>query len=273
MENQTYLITNILLGCLAMFSLIVVIILFVVIHKRKILLKDTKIKLLENEKQLALFKASVEAEENQKEKIAFNLHDEINPMLNTLKFNLTKHRVKAEKNELIPSDITVDEKTLNKVIDGIRTICHDLVPTFFFEYGLLVSLESYLKNIQRMEHITGEFKSELNPDDLETFTRHEQLNIYRVCLEVLNNLFKHSGCTFFNVLIKSKYQSLVFEITHNGKGISNEEMDTFTAKSTGLGLKSLKARIILLNATINYNKNINTPSITLTIPLNPNNKM
>ena len=133
-----------------MFSLIVVITLFVVIHKRKILLKDTKIKLLENEKQLALFKASVEAEENQKEKIAFNLHDEINPMLNTLKFNLTKHRVKAEKNELIPSDIIVDEKTLNKVIDGIRTICHDLVPTFFFEYGLLVSLESYLKNIQRM---------------------------------------------------------------------------------------------------------------------------
>jgi signal transduction histidine kinase len=47
-------------------------------------------------------------------------------------------------------------------------------------------------------------------------------------------------------------------------------MNLFTENSKGLGLKSLKARIILLKANINYNKDINSSSITLTVPLNPN---
>lgn len=273
MENQD--ITNIklliTLGILITLFIAAVVILFVVYYQRKMLLKEASIKLMEQEKQIELFKASVEAEEKQKEKIARNLHDEINPILNTLKFNLTKHRIKAQKNELDPVNMIADEKTLDNVIEGIRTICYDLIPSFFLEYGLIVSLESYVKSIQRIGEITGEFKADVIPEEMESFNRQEQLNIYRVCLEVLNNLFKHSDCTFFKASIKSINQSLVFEITHNGKGITNEEMNIFTEKSKGLGLKSLKARIILLKANINYQKQINTPSITLTIPLNSNN--
>lgn len=273
MENQD--ITNlkllIILGIFITLFLATVVVLFVVFYQRKMLLKEASIKLMEQEKQIELFKASVEAEEKQKEKIARNLHDEINPILNTLKFNLTKHKIKAQKNELDPANMTADEKTLDNVIESIRTICYDLIPSFFLEYGLVVSLESYLKTVQNIGDISGEFNADVIPEEMESFSRQEQLNIYRVCLEILNNLFKHSGCTFFKVSIKSINQSLVFEITHNGKGITNEEMNTFTEKSKGLGLKSLKACIILLKASINYSKNINTPSITLTIPLNSNN--
>ena len=272
MENQE--ITNIkLLITIGIFSTLfiaAVVILFVVYYQRKMLLKDASIKLMEQEKQIELFKASVEAEEKQKEKIARNLHDEINPILNTLKFNITKHRIKAQKNELDPASMFADEETLNKVIEGIRSVCYDLIPSFFLEYGLIVSLESYVKNVQNMDDISGEFYSDVIPEELETFSRQEQLNMYRVCLEILNNLFKHSACKFFSVSMNSLNKSLVFKVTHNGKGISNEEMNLFTENSKGLGLKSLKARIILLKANINYNKDINSSSITLTVPLNPN---
>lgn len=273
MENQD--ITNlkllITLGIFITLFLATIVVLFVVFYQRKMLLKEASIKMMEQEKQIELFKASVEAEEKQKEKIARNLHDEINPILNTLKFNLTKHRVKAQKNELDPASIAPDEKTLDDVIEGIRAICYDLIPSFFLEYGLIVSLESYVKNIQRIGDITSEFNADVIPEEMESFSRQEQLNIYRVCLEILNNLFKHSGCSHFNVSITSIKKNLVFEVTHNGKGISNEEMNIFTEKSKGLGLKSLKARVILLKANINYYKNINTSSITLTVPLNSNN--
>lgn len=254
-----------------MFCLIVIIILFVVIYQRKMLLKETSIKLMEQEKRMDLFRASIESEEKQKEKIARNLHDEINPILNTLKFNLTKHRIKAQKNELNPASMISDEETLNKVIEGIRSVCYDLIPTFFLEYGLVVSLESYIKSVLNMDDITGEFYSNVIPEELETFSRQEQLNIYRVCLEILNNLFKHSQCTNFSVSVKSINKSLVFEVIHNGRGVSNQEMNLFTENSKGLGLKSLKMRIILLKATINYLKSINTSSITLTVPINSNN--
>lgn len=273
LANQTD-ITNlkllITLGIVITLFLATVVVLFVVFYQRKMLLKDASIKLMEQEKQIELFKASVEAEEKQKEKIARNLHDEINPILNTLKFNITKHRIKAQKNELNPASMFADEETLNKVIEGIRSVCYDLIPSFFLEYGIIVSLESYVKNVQNMDDISGEFYSDVIPEELETFSRQEQLNMYRVCLEILNNLFKHSECKFFSVSMNSLNKSLVFKVTHNGKGISNEEMNLFTENSKGLGLKSLKARIILLKANINYNKDINSSSITLTVPLNPN---
>ena len=77
----------------------------------------------------------------------------------------------------------------------------------------------------------------------------------------------------FNTLKEPTMNSIPNDSTpssSNAQGISNEEMNLFTENSKGLGLKSLKARIILLKANINYNKDINSSSITLTVPLNPN---
>ena len=271
MENQEKLVMAIIIGCTAMFGLIVVFILFVAIYQRKMIEKENKIQLFEQEKQIQLFKASTEAEEEQKKKIAHNLHDEINPLLTILKFNLSKHHIAIKKGMLTPDNFIEDGKMLDKAIEGIRTICYDLIPSFFMEYGLIPSLESYVKNIKSTDNIYGDFTSNVIPEEVESFSQQEQLNIYRVCLEILNNLFKHSGCSSFKLSIFSKNQNLIVEITHNGKGVSNEEMILFTDNSKGLGLKSLKARLILLKANINYQKDINTPSITLTIPINSNN--
>ncbi len=272
MENQDIANLKLLItiGILITLFLATAIILFVVYYQRKMILKEVRIKLMEQEKQIELFKASVEAEEKQKEKIARNLHDEINPLLNSLKFNLSKYRVKAKKNEFDPDSIIPDEKTLDKAIEGIRTVCYDLIPSFFMEYGLIPALETYVKNVKVFGDISGEFESKVITEEMESFSIQEQLNIYRVCLEILNNLFKHSNCTLYKLSMLSLNQTLVFEITHNGIGITNEEMNSFTEKSKGLGLKSLQARLILLRAKINYQKKSNTSSITLVVPLNTN---
>lgn len=173
MENQTNLITNILIGCLAMFSLIVVIILFVVIHKRKIFVKDTKIKLLENEKQLALFKASVEAEEKQKQILGRNLHDEINPILSVLKFSLSKHRIQYKKGLFNPDGLIEDAKMLDKAIESINTICQDLIPSFLLQFGLIKSLEDYIRGVQKKEGMSAGFINKITETQLNVFDKQE----------------------------------------------------------------------------------------------------
>lgn len=268
MEIQTGITTFIILGCLAMFCLIIVIILFVVTYQRKMLLKESRIKIMDQEKQIDLFKAAVEAEEQQKEKIARNLHDEINPLLSALKFNLSKHRIRAKKNEFEPDSLLQDEETLDKAIEGIRTTCYDLIPSFFLQYGLVPSLEEYVRNVQQIDELSAVFSSDVIPEELETFEKQEQLNIYRICLEILNNLLKHSHCTIFELSIISKNNQLVVKCTHNGKGVTNQEMEMCTDNSKGFGLKSIKARALLLKAKIDYIKSINSASIILSIPLN-----
>lgn len=266
MQSQAGLGFLIILGCLAMFCMIVVIILFVVTYQRKMLLKEVQIKIMDQEKQLDLFKVSVEAEEKQKEKIARNLHDEINPLLTVLKFNLSRHRIEIKKDKFIPESLIDDEQLLDRAIEGIRSSCLDLIPSFLLQFGLIKSLEEYIRSIQLSGSISAEFEYKTLQNELELFDKQEQLNIYRVCLEILNNLFKHSNCTNLKMSTEIIDSSLIIELIHNGKGVTNEEMDKYTEVSKGLGLKSLKARALILNATINYSKTINNASITLNIP-------
>lgn len=243
-----------------------VIVLFVVYYQRKMLIKEASIKLMEQEKQIELFKASVEAEEKQKEKIARNLHDEINPLLTVLKFNLSKHRIEIQKNKFEPAGLIKDEETLDKAIEGIRTTCLDLVPSFLLQYGLIPSLEEYINHVQQIDGMEASFEYSATPEDIEKFSVQEQLNIYRICLEILNNLFKHAGCSQFTMLVNNIQNNLTIEFNHNGKGVSNEEMNTYTDQSKGLGLKSLKARALILNASINYFKEKTHSTVQLSIP-------
>lgn len=268
MENKD--ITNIKLlitvGILITLFLAVAIILFVVYYQRKMLLKEAKIKLMEQEKQIALFKVTVEAEEQQKEKIARNLHDEINPLLAVLKFNLSKHRIESRKNKFDPDSLIADSELLDKAIEGIRTTCLELIPTFLLQYGLIKSIEDYINKVQQSGNITIEFENKLQSNELDNFEKQNELNAYRICLEILNNLFKHTHCSYLK--ITTECFNNIFRITflHNGKGFTNDEMQFFTENSNGLGLKSLKARTLILNATIDYSKDTTTSTVKLSIP-------
>ena len=130
------------------------------------------------------------------QEIARNLHDEINPLLTLLKYNLTKHRIEVKKNKFDPDSLIKDEETLDKAIDGIRTTCLDLIPSFLLQNGLIPSLDDYIRSVQQIEGMTADFESSATPEKMETFDIQEQLNIYRVCLEILNNLFKHYSKKF-----------------------------------------------------------------------------
>lgn len=268
MENQKTIAILITLGCFAMFILVIVIILFVAIYQRKMLLKEAKIQLMEQEKQITLFKASVEVEEQQKEKIARNLHDEINPLLSILKFNLSKHRIEIQKNKFDSESLIADAAILDKAIEGIRTTCLELIPTFLIQYGLIKCLDDYMNTLEQTENIKTEFVNQMHINDLDKLNKQTQLNIYRICLELINNLIKHAQLKTLKMQMTKLNEICIIELIHDGIGISNEEINQFTESSTGLGLKSLQARTLILNATINYQKNTQNSFISLSIPLN-----
>lgn len=267
MQSQENIALLIAIGCLVMFILVIVIIMFVVIYQRKMLLKEAKIQLMEQDKQITLFKASVEAEEQQKEKIARNLHDEINPILSLLKFNLSKHRIEVQKNKFEADSLIVDTQLLDQAIEGIRTTCLELIPTYLLQYGLLKSLEDHMRNLQQVGSITTEFENHTESIDIEGFEKQAQLNIYRICLEILNNLVKHSNASMLKLTITRLAHFLILEFSHNGSSVTNEEMNAFTENSSGLGLKSLKARALILDAKIEYNSLVNQASVKLSIPI------
>jgi signal transduction histidine kinase len=267
LENQD--ITNIKLlitvGILITLFLSAVIIIFVVYYQRKMLLREKETKLFEQEQQILFFRATIEAEEKQKEKIALNLHDSLNPMLSVLKLNLSRHRIEIIKNKFNIEDFKNDAEIIDNVIDGIRATCYNLIPKFLLEYGLIKSLNQYVDKINTPNNIIGKFNNNLNTTEAP-LSQQDQLSVYRICLEIINNLIKHSRCSIFELTISQPKNELILEFSHNGKGIDNEDVKTLIESNKGLGLKSLKSRAFILNANLNFSKNINTAAITLTIP-------
>ncbi len=266
MKNQESLIISIVLGCLVMFSLILIIILFIVKYQRKMLLKEKQIKQIEQEKQVQLFKAIVDAEEKQKERIAHNLHDTINPMLGLLKLNLSKHKIDFSKDKFNVDDFKKDASIIDEITENIRLISKELTSSYINNQGLIGSIERYVSIIAESKTLTVKFNNKINDCDFK-LNRNDQANTFRIFLELINNILKHAQCTVIEINLKLLNNAINIRINHNGKGIDNEDVKNLVSLNNGIGLKSIKSRVVMLNAKLDYKKNINNSSVNLSVPL------
>jgi signal transduction histidine kinase len=107
---------------------------------------------------------------------------------------------------------------------------------------------------------------EVVQDDQLDLSRTEELNIYRIFMELIQNIRKHETESFIRVKIEVKDGVFTARIYHDGEGISDEEVNKLMESSEGLGLNSLKSRVNLLNGDLKY-YNSNDLKITLNVPL------
>lgn len=266
MESQNEIVPFIAVGSFAMIFFVMVIILFVMKYQRKMYQNEVAIKTLEQLRQIELFQASVEIEEREKERISRNLHDEINPQLILLKQSLQKHNSDIAKNKFNPEDFENDYLLIDKLTDGIRASSYELIPSYMLRYGLFKSLEDHVQGLNSTEKLKATFRLGKQDINEQRFSRHQQLNLYRMCLELLNNIIKHSGTSHITFEISESSLGCNFTISYKGKGITNEDVALLVKKEGTLGLKSLQARALLLNANIDYSCNTANCKVELLVP-------
>ena len=249
METGSFGIIVLFFG-LVVFALATTIVIFFSKHKANILR-------MENQKQIENFKTVVETEEKQKERIAKNLHDEVTTTITVL----------AQHIDSKYSDDTRASELIDQIVSGIQAVSLDLIPKVLFNFGLIKAVEQYVRLLNKDRDVEVEIENNANFDNNLPFEKNDQVNIYRACLEILNNIQKHTGFTYLRVTFDAIEDNFVIEFTHNGKGIDNTEMHTLCQSTQGLGLKSLKSRLLILKAEINYYKEIDNANVTLFIPL------
>ena len=244
------LVSLIIIATLGILTLCAFIIVFVVMYQKNMMQKNHEIRALVQQKQIELFDAASQAEEREKERIARNLHDEINPMLTLLKQNLQKHKFDFIKNKFSVDHFENDYVLIEKIAEGIRSSSYELVPSFMIKYGLIDSLTDYIRGLNDIRNLKAQITKNCTDNPTLPLTKSDQLNIYRMCLEITNNLIKHALCDVLNLSVTVLEQELSIELNHNGQGIDNSDIDEIIKTSKGLGLKSLKARALILNGDI-----------------------
>lgn len=180
-------------------------------------------------------------QEEERQRIAKDLHDGIVQDLAAIKMNLEqiKELVPAERHEQFEQTRNSLEKTTHEV----RSISHQMMPTALRELGLIAALEDNLQKVLGLHNIRHEFFSRgiegRLPEKIE-------ISLYRICQELINNVIKHSKATQVSISLTLINGFVTMHFEDNGKGFDVHK------KSGGIGLTNLQSRVRIVNGEIRY---------------------
>lgn len=158
----------------------------------------------------------LKAQEEEREKISFTLHDSVGQYLTVLKWGLS--RLKKRTLDVEHEHIDNLSKTCDDVIHEIRSISHDLMPTLIKDFGCWYAIRDYFEKQKQI--VPHEIEYIVNPD-VETlkFTKEFDINLYRMVQEFFQNSLKHSQATNIKLGFLKKDDQLVLNYYDNGKGM------------------------------------------------------
>ncbi|MCB9174132.1 MAG: PAS domain S-box protein [Flavobacteriales bacterium] len=207
----------------------------------------------------------INAQEQEKENFAKELHDGMGQMLLASKMNLDA--IKPEIEQLDGSTISVynnSVKLLTQAIQEARTVSHGLMSRVLNQFGLAYSIKDMLKNNEIAERkIKFDYVQNINE---ERFGGELEKGLYRVLQELTSNIVKHSEATYAKIEILKKGKNLHIRVTDNGVGIMNNITKPTT--KLGIGLKNIETRINYLSGLFSINQEYkNGSEIIIVVPI------
>ncbi len=233
-------------GTLAMFVMAIGIVVFVIFHQRKIIRYQSQMKKLEDERQQMLLKASIRFQEEERQRIAADLHDDAGPLLATARLYLNENLIHQEPAVQLQS-IYNAKQIIDDAIQLIRNISHSLMPPTLKNFGL----ESAMTDLFQKINGSGSLNASARFHDYRHRLKLEQeLLVFRILQELIANILKHSNSGFIHLTQNSNGNKLYFRIHHDGQGIVQKEFEKLNHNSRGLGLKNIESRVKVLNGKI-----------------------
>jgi two-component system, NarL family, sensor histidine kinase UhpB len=188
--------------------------------------------------QKAILQATVEGQEKERSEIGKELHDNINQILASVKLMITASLAKMpEKDPFLTDGLML----MDECIQEIRRLSNALVPLREQEIELRGAIEAVIGRIKTTSELKFNF---IFPDNFGTgLDDKQQLTIYRIIQEQINNILKHSNAKNVTISLSEVDKNAVLVITDDGLGFDKN------ARANGIGLKNMKSRAELLNGT------------------------
>ena len=259
-------ITSVLFfGTIGMLVLAIGLVVFIVLHQRRVIKYQMQLQKLEDEQQKILLNASIRWQEEERQRIAADLHDDAGPLLATARLYLNENLVHQDINTQLQSIFSA-KQIIDDTIQLIRNISHSLMPPTLKNFGL----ESAVNDLFQKLSGSGSINASSRFHDYRTRLRPEQeLLIFRVIQELVNNILKHSNAGFIHVTQNYNNDKFYIHINHAGRGITQSDFDKLNKSATGLGLKNIQSRIKVLQGEISFEKDLSQTyfKVSIAIPV------
>jgi len=202
------------------------------------------------------------AQEEERKRIARELHDETAQSLTSLLIGLRMVEKASSHREL---SIRVSElrAQTGRTLEEVRKMAVDLRPSTLDDLGLAAALQWYTDNYARQTHITTNFRAngidERLPDAVEVV-------VYRIVQEALTNVAKHANASQVDVSIVRESNHVRASVIDNGYGFDVDQV--LSSRERGLGLFGMQERVALVGGTLRIVSYPQQPTrISISIPL------
>lgn len=199
---------------------------------------------IKNRHQQELLRSSILVQEQERKRIAQDIHDELGALLSISRMHLVQLEEKEPVHieSFLPALQNIRSLT-EKSLASMRRISHELMPPQLETFGLVKTLEA----VAAYANKAGTVTITIDADDLPDLSWPVKLGLYRITMELINNTIKHAGANTIRIKLRFMDQAIHCFYTDNGTGIQESE------KKTGLGHKSIEGRASSLGGTVDFN--------------------
>jgi two-component system NarL family sensor kinase len=240
-------ITVFAIGTAVMLFMAAAIILFVVFYQKRMLHEQLRRQSLEADYQRDLLSAQMESQENERKRVAKDLHDDVGLMLQALR--ATTLAVLKEAPEQDRQEV---QQMVTEVTETVRRICWDLMPSSLEYFGLTEAVDEMCNRLTSRGQIPVKF-SHLGKNSL--IEKNKQTLLYRMTQELVSNALRHAKASEVEVKFVWTEQHLQINVLDNGTGFDRASIKQPAAPGRGLGLLSLESRASLLPAQLLFETN------------------
>jgi two-component system, NarL family, sensor kinase len=251
------------LGTLGMLVLTIGLILFIIFHQRRVIRYQLKLQQMETEQQKLLLNASIKLQEEERQRLAADLHDDAGPLLATARLYLNENLVNQEKSQQLQS-IYQARQIIDDTIQLVRNISHSLMPPTLKNFGLESAVNDLFQKISGSGSINAssrfhDYRDRLKPE--------KELIVFRIVQELINNILKHSNSSFIHLTQNVHADRFYLRVHHDGRGIVQADFEKLNKSNIGLGLKNISSRLRVVHGNINFEKDVSQTYYKITLEL------
>jgi len=200
--------------------------------------------------------AVIEATEEERKRIAKDLHDGVGQQLSALKrgFEDLEGKLAAEEKEQAGGLKSLVDQTAADT----REISHRMMPRVLMEMGLVPAIDDLLSKTLKHTSIEHEFEHyRLKPH----YDERKEIAVFRILQELINNVIKHSGASLVNIQLMEIKSKLVLTVEDNGSGFKGDHQ-------SGLGMMTIKNRLNVLKGDLSFEPSPNAGTVArVSIPV------
>jgi len=189
----------------------------------------------QNEQRKTLVRRMMGATEDERRRLARELHDEIAQLLTVIQMSL--HHIDLDTPELRQAN-----RLLVKTQEEIHRIIYDLRPSLLDDLGLASAMKSYADDHLKKQGVNVSLEIE---DGLPSRPEVETV-IFRIYQELITNILRHAGADHVSIELYRRDDTLVLAVEDDGQGFDPE------AKFEGAGITGMRERAALVNGTIQF---------------------